>query len=324
MHSRRELLIMTACASASRSLAATPGRARRIGWLTAQPAASLVPYLDALREGLVEQKLVPGESIEILYRYGDDKMDRVPALARELVTSGVELLMVQGAAIPDVLKLGLPIPIIFVTSADPISAGFAKSLSQPSGNCTGVTFMAFELLGKRLELLKEIIPKLNRVAVLGNPHHAGSDIERASSEEAGHRLGIAIDFIATPNSDAVLAARADLARLRPDAISLLPDGFAIAHRKTIMALANEERIPVISGWPVFAQAGALCTYGPRLSLIYRRVAFFVARILAGAKPGDLPVERPTQFELILNQTAARSFNRTFSRAILARADEVIE
>ena len=324
MRNRRELLVMTACAAASRSLAATPGRIRRIGWLTAQLAASLSPYLDALREGLVEQKLVPGESIEILYRYGDDRMERVPALARELVESGVELLIVQGAAIPDVLKLGLPVPIIFVTSADPISAGFAKSLSQPSGNCTGVTFMAFELLGKRLELLKEIIPKLNRVAVLGNPRHAGSDIERASSEEAGHRLGIAIDFIATPNSDAVLAARADLARLRPDAISLLPDGFAIAHRKTIMALANEERIPVISGWPVFAQAGALCTYGPRLSLIYRRVAFFVARILAGAKPGDLPVERPTQFELILNQTAARSFNLTFSRAILARADEVIE
>ncbi len=294
MRNRRELLIMTACAAASRSLAATPGRIRRIGWLTAQLAASLSPYLDALREGLVEQKLVPGESIEILYRYGDDRMERVPALARELVESGVELLIVQGAAIPDVLKLGLPVPIIFVTSADPISAGFAKSLSQPSGNCTGVTFMAFELLGKRLELLKEIIPKLNRVAVLGNPRHAG------------------------------LAARADLARLRPDAISLLPDGFAIAHRKAIMAVANEERIPVISGWPVFAQAGALCTYGPRLSLIYRRVAFFVARILAGAKPGDLPVERPTQFELILNQTAARSFNLAFSRAILARADEVIE
>ena len=324
MRNRRELLVMTACAAASRSLAATPGRIRRIGWLTAQLAASLSPYLDALREGLVEQKLVPGESIEILYRYGDDRMERVPALARELVESGVELLIVQGAAIPDVLKLGLPVPIIFVTSADPISAGFAKSLSQPSGNCTGVTFMAFELLGKRLELLKEIIPKLNRVAVLGNPRHAGSDIERASSEEAGHRLGIAIDFIATPNSDAVLAARADLARLRPDAISLLPDGFAIAHRKAIMTVANEERIPVISGWPVFAQAGALCTYGPRLSLIYRRVAFFVARILAGAKPGDLPVERPTQFELILNQTAARSFNLAFSRAILARADEVIE
>ena len=201
MRNRRELLVMTACAAASRSLAATPGRIRRIGWLTAQLAASLSPYLDALREGLVEQKLVPGESIEILYRYGDDRMERVPALARELVESGVELLIVQGAAIPDVLKLGLPVPIIFVTSADPISAGFAKSLSQPSGNCTGVTFMAFELLGKRLELLKEIIPKLNRVAVLGNPRHAGSDIERASSEEAGHRLGIAIDFIATPNSD---------------------------------------------------------------------------------------------------------------------------
>jgi putative ABC transport system substrate-binding protein len=324
MHNRRELLVMAACAATSRSIAATPGRPRRIGWLTAQQPASLTPYLDALRQGLVEHKLVPGEGIEILYRYGDDRMDRIPGLAGELVASGTELLIVQGAAIPEVLKLELPVPIIFVTSADPIAAGFAKSLSQPSGNCTGVTFMAFELLGKRLELLKEMIPLLSRVTVVGNPLHAGAEIERASSEEAGYRLGIAIDFIATPNADAVLAARAALARHRPDAISLLPDGFAIAHRKTIMMIANEERIPVISGWPVFAQAGALCSYGPRLPLIYRRVAFFVARILAGAKPSDLPVERPTQFELILNQSAARSFNLEFSRAILARADEVIE
>ena len=119
-------------------------------------------------------------------------------------------------------------------------------------------------------------------------------------------------------------ARTTLARSRPDAISLLPDGFAIAHRQTIMAIATELGIPVISGWPVFAQAGALCTYGPRLPVIYRRVAHFVARILNGTRPTDLPVERPTQFELVLNQTVARSFNITFSRAMLARADEVIE
>jgi len=324
MRNRREFLAMAACTAASRSFAATPGRMRRIGWVTAQQPGSLTPYLEALRQGLAEQKLAEGQGVEVLYRYGEDDMGRVPELARELVTSGAELLIVQGAAIPVVLKLKLPVPIVFVTSADPIAAGFAKSLTEPIGNCTGVTFMGFEFLGKRLEIVKEILPTLSHVTVLGNPLHPGSDIERASSEAAGHRLGISIDFIATPTRDSLEAARTTLARTRPDAISLLPDGFATAYRQTIMAVAAELRIPVTSGWPVFAQAGALCTYGPRLPAIYRRVAYFVARILNGTKPTDLPVERPSRFELVLNQTAARSFNLTFSRAILARADEVIE
>jgi len=165
---------------------------------------------------------------------------------------------------------------------------------------------------------------LGHVTVLGNPLHPGSEIERASSEAAGRRLGVSTNFIATPNREALETARTMLARIRPDAISLLPDGFAIAHVRPIMAIAEELRIPVTSGWPIFAQAGALCTYGPRLPAIYRRVAYYVARILNGTKPTDLPIERPTQFEFILNQATARSLNLTFSRAILARADEVIE
>ncbi|MFT3821373.1 MAG: ABC transporter substrate-binding protein [Rubrivivax sp.] len=297
---------------------------RRIGWLTAQQPGSLVPYLESLRQGLAEQGLAEGQRVEVLYRYGDDDLERVPALARDLVARGVELMIVQGAAVPVTLRLGLPVPIVFVTSADPISAGFAKSLTEPIGNCTGVTFMGFELLAKRLELLKEILPRIDHVTVLGNPMHQGSAIEHASSEAAGRRLGIFVDFIATPTRDALDTARDVLARTRPGAISLLSDGFAIAHRQAIMAIAAELKIPVVSGWPVFAQAGALCTYGPRLPLVYRRVAYFVARILDGARPADLPVERPSRFELILNQRTARAFDLTFPRAILARADEVIE
>lgn len=324
MHGRRAFLAMAAGAAVSRSFAATAGRVRRIGWLTAQRPGSLTPYLEALRQGLAEQKIAEGEGVEILYRYGDDEPGRVPDLARDLVAKGVDLLMVQGAAVPIVLKLGLPVPIVFVTSADPISAGFAKSLTEPIGNCTGVTFMAFEFLGKRLELLKEMMPNVSRVTVLGNPQHPGAHIEHMSSEAAGRRLGIAVEFIATPTHDALEAARSTLIRSRPDAVSLLPDGFAIAHRQTIMAIAADLKIPVVSGWPVFAQAGALCAYGPRLPQVYRRIAHFVARMLNGAKPADLPIERPSQFELILNQRTARALDVTFSRAILARADEVIE
>lgn len=323
MPSRRAFLVMTTCTAASPSLAAS-GRPRRIGWLTAQQPGSLTSYLEALREGLAGQRLAEGDGVEVLYRYGNDDLAQVPALARELTAAGAELLIVQGAAIPQVLKMDLPVPIIFVTSGDPIAAGFARSLTEPIGNCTGVTFMGFEFLGKRLEFLKEIMPTVNHVTVLGNPLHPGSDIERASSEAAGRRLGIGIDFIATPNRNVLDASRAVLARNRPDAISLLPDGFALAQRAAIMEMAAELQIPVTSGWPAFAHAGALCTYGPRLHLIYRRVAHFVARILNGARASSLPIERPAQFELILNQTTARRFNLTFPRAMLARADEVIE
>lgn len=324
MRSRRTFLAMAAGTAVLRSFAAVPARMRRIGWLTAQQAGSLAPYVEAFRLGLAEQKIPAGQGIEVLYRYGNDELGQVAEHARELIASGAELLIVQGAAIAPALQLKLPVPVVFVTSADPIAAGFAKSLTEPIGNCTGVTFMGFEFLGKRLQLLKEILPGVSHVTLLGNPMHPGSHIERTSSEAAGGRLGMAVDFIATPNREALELVRPALARARPDAISLLPDGFAIAHRQAIMTMAGELGIPVVSGWPVFAQAGALFTYGPQLMHIYRRVAYFVARVLDGAKPADLPIERPSQFELILNQKTARAFKLTFSRAILARADEVIE
>ena len=324
MHSRRNVLALAAGAVASRATVVRAASARRIGWLTAQQPASFTPYLEALRQGLAEHGLTPGQRLNLLDRYGEDNIGRVPGLARDLVANGVELIIVQGAAVSSVMELGLPVPLVFVTSADPVTAGFAKSLSQPSGNWTGVTFMAFELLGKRIEFLQEMIPKLGRVTVLGNPLHPGSATERAASEEAGRRLGVAIDFIATPNREALAEARATLARGRPDAVSLLSDGFALAHREAILSMTRDQDLPVISGWPAFAEAGALCTYGPRLPVVYRRVASFVARILAGAKASELPVERPTEFELVLNQATARSLHLQLSRAILARADEVIE
>lgn len=324
MPNRRDVLTQLACAATSCGLARASTRMPRIGWLTAQQPGSLTPYLSALRHGLAEQRLPEGHALEILYRYGNDDLRLVPELARDLVRSGIELLIVQGAAVPQALKLDLRIPIIFVTSADPVSAGYAKSLTEPIGNWTGVTFMGFEFLGKRLEFLKDTLPAASYVTVVGNPLHPGSEIELSSSEAAGRRLGIAVDFIATPNRPSLDEARATLIRSRPHAISLLPDGFAVVHHKAIMDMAAELRIPVISGWPMFAQAGALCTYGPQLPQIYRRVAHYVGRILGGTRPVDLPIERPSQFELILNQMTARTFGLTFPRALIARADEVIE
>lgn len=300
------------------------GRIPKIGFVTAQQAAGFAPNLDAFRAGLAEQGFQEGRRIAIDYRYGDDKLEIVPEFARALLADRVDLLVTQGAAAFEINKLDIPVPVVFVISADPISAGFADSLSQPRGNKTGLTLMAFEFAAKRIELLQEMIPNLKTIAVIGNPEHPGANLERAYSEETARRLGLSIDYRPTPDKPSLDAALAALIVTKPQAISLLADGFAIQYRQPIMDVAMSLRIPVISGWPVFARSGALCTYGPRQSETYRRLGYFVARILKGARAADLPVERPTKFEMVLNLKTARALGIELPRTMLARADEVIE
>jgi putative ABC transport system substrate-binding protein len=189
---------------------------------------------------------------------------------------------------------------------------------------TGLTFMAVEMNGKRLELLREIIPELHRIAIIGNPEHPGAHLERGFSEAAGWRLGLRIDYFPTRNRDELTAALTAMAEDPPQAVSVLADGFAIQNRREIIDSTMSRRVPVISGWPVFAQSGAICTYGPRLTESYRRLAYYVDRILKGAKPADLPIERPTKFELVLNLKSAKALGITIPQSVEARADTVIE
>jgi putative ABC transport system substrate-binding protein len=325
MKRRLFLASVLAVASLPRSLAAqTAPKVVRIGWLTAQQASSLTPYLEALRAALAELGYVEGRNLTIEFRFGDDEIERVPALAAELVRLPVDLIVAQGAAAFEVHKLALPIPVVFSMSADPVSAGFVDSLTRPRGNMTGVTLMAMELSGKRLELLRDIAPAVHRVAVVGNPEHPGAHLEHAYSEERGRRLDLVIDYVPTPTRDALTKAFATMSVNPPQAISVLPDGFAVQNRRSIIDFATSLRVPVISGWPVFAQSGALYTYGPRLTESYRRLAYYVDRILKGAKPADLPIERPTKFELVLNAKVARTLGLAFPHGLLALADEVIE
>jgi putative tryptophan/tyrosine transport system substrate-binding protein len=294
----------------------------RIGWLTAQQAPSLAPYLDAFRGGLADLGYVEGSNLVIEYRYGDDAIERVPALAAELVRFPVDLIVAQGAVAFQIH--GLAVPVVYGISADPVLSGFADSLARPRGNMTGLTFMAVEMNGKRLELLREIIPGLRRVAIIGNPEHPGAHLERAFSEEAGRRLGLEIAYFPTRNRDEVTAAFAAMAEEPPQAISVLADGFAIQNRQDIIDLAMSRHVPVISGWPVFAQSGAICSYGPRLTDSYRRLAYYVDRILKGAKPADLPIEQPTTFELVVNLKTAAALGITIPQSVETRADRVVE
>jgi putative tryptophan/tyrosine transport system substrate-binding protein len=306
------------------SLAQQPAKVARIGWLTAQRAGSLAPYVEAFRASLADLGYAEGRNLEITFRYGDDVVARVPELATELVRLPVDLIVAQGAAVSVISKLNLPVPIVYVTSGDPVAAGFAESLAKPRGNMTGLTFMAADLNGKRLELLREIIPDLRRVAIVANPEHPGEHLERSYSEETGRRLGIATEYFSTRSSDELTAAFNAMAGKPPQAISLFADGFAIQNRQRIIDFGMGHRAPVISGWPVFAQSGAICTFGPHLLESYRRLAHFADRVLKGAKTTELPIEQPTKFQLVVNLKTAKALQLTIPPTLLARADEVIE
>jgi len=323
---RRTLLASTLSLAAlpRQVIAESAQKMARIGWVTAQQASSLTPYVEAFRSGLADLGYVEGRNLTLVLRYGDDHLERVPELVEGLIRIPVDLIVSQGAAGVLINKLELPVPVVYAFSGDPVVAGFADSLARPHTNMTGVTLMAPELTDKRLELLRQMIPELRRVALLAYPEHPGEHIERTYSEETARRLGVAIDYFPTSKLDDLIAALAKMAADPPQAISLLADGFALQNRDRTIGFAMEHRIPLIAGWPMFAESGALCTYGPDLRQSYRRLASYADRILKGAKPADLPIEQPTKFELVVNLKSAKTLGITIPQTILVRADTLIE
>jgi putative tryptophan/tyrosine transport system substrate-binding protein len=299
-------------------------KAVRVGWLTAQREASLTPFLEVFRGGLAELGYREGDNLQIEYRYGDDNLLRVAPLATELVRAPVDLMIVQGAAVPLVYELKLPTPAVYVFSGDPVVAGLADSLSRPRSNMTGLTFMAAQLNAKRLEILRDIIPELKRVAIIANPEHPGSELERSYAEETARKLGVATEFFGTATESQLTSAFAAIERDPPQAISLFADGFAIQYRQRIIDSAMKYRAPVISGWPVFARSGAICSYGPKLSESYHRLAYYVDRVLKGTPPSQLPIEQPTKFETVVNVKTAKALGLNIPNSIVASADELIE
>jgi putative tryptophan/tyrosine transport system substrate-binding protein len=259
-----------------------------------------------------------------VFRYGDDHLERVPKLVWELGQIPVDLIVSQGDADVLIDKLDTSVPVVYVFSGDPVLAGFADSLARPHPNMTGLTFMAPELTAKRLDLLREMMPNLRRVALLAYPEHPGEQIERAYSERAAKRLGIAIDYFPTSKLEDLTTALSKIAADPPQAISLFADGFAVQNRDRTIGFAMEHRIPVISGWPIFAKSGAVFTYGPNLRESYRRLAYYVDRILNGAKAADLPIEQPTKFEFVLNLKSAKKLGMNVPQTLLVLADDVIE
>nr|HET7858577.1 ABC transporter substrate-binding protein [Caldimonas sp.] len=319
---RRRLLFASAAVAALPRIGVAQVRSARIGWLTAQRPPSLTPYVAAFRESLGELGFVEGRNLAIEFRYGDDDIAKVRGLADELVKLPVDVIVVQGEAILELRSLRLPLPIVYAYSGDPVAAGLAESLARPNASMTGLTYLALELNGKRLELLREIVPGVRRVALLANPEYPGETAERENSEATARRLGLDVRHMPARTSDELTAALTKMGANRTQAISLFADSFTVQNRGRIVEFALRERLPLVSSWPVFAQAGALCTYGPRLVDSYKRLAYYVDRVLRGTKPADLPIEQPTTIETIVNLRTADAIGVQIPQAVLVRADHV--
>jgi putative ABC transport system substrate-binding protein len=266
---------------------------------------------------------VEGRNLTVEYRSGDNRT-RLDELAAELVRQKVEIIVVPGAATYAANKATNTLPIVFAFSGDPVVAGFAKSLGRPGGNMTGITWLAFELVGKRLEILKEAAPQISRVAVLANPAHPGEERELAETEKAARAVGATVRYHQVRATADFHSAFDAIAKDNSNAILAFPDGVTMAHRRQLAEFATKHRLPTVFGWREYVEAGGLMAYGPNRRETARRVAVYVDKILKGAKPADLPIEQPTKFELAINLKTAKALGLTIPQPLLLRADQIIE
>lgn len=229
-----------------------------------------------------------------------------------------------GLALSALIRTGVKLPIVFSVSADPVAAGFVQSLARPGGHMTGISLFTLALVGKRLEFLKDILPNANKAALIANPRHPGESQELDAAQGAAAKLGLAVRYFPVKDEAELDAAFADIARQRDDAIVAFADGFTMSFASRIAEFSLRHRIPAIDGWAEFAQQGNLMIYGPLIQDVYRRLPAYVDKIGRGAKPADLPVERPTKVELVVNLRTARAIGLAIPNAVLLRADQVIE
>ena len=282
------------------------------------------PPIDAFRQGLRDLGYVEGQNLTIEQRYAEDNRDRLPELAAELVRLKVDVVVAVGLTTPYAAKGVKSIPVVMGYSGDPVEAGVVASLARPGGNVTGMTFFAAVLAGKRVELLKEAVPTVSRLAVLANPGHPGEQLELRETQRAAQALDMKLQYLTVRTPSEFKDAFDAITKERATALITFPDARTMAQRKEIAEFSAKRRLPSMFGWAEFVEAGGLMSYGPNLLDSWRRVAVYVDKILKGAKPADLPVEQPTKFEFVINLKAAKQIGLTIPPNVLARADRVIK
>ena len=318
------LLVGLALASVRLTDAQQAKKVPRIGFLGAASASFYAARTNAFRQGLNELGYTEGKNIVIEYRYAEGKLDRLPALAKELV--GLKSDVIVAAPTPSVLaakKASATIPIVFVSVGDPVGSGLVASLARPGENITGLTVLVPELSGKRLELLKEAIPNVTRVAALWNPANPAQELVWKEMQAAAQELRLQLQSLEVRSAnDFDIAFKAAL-RERAQALIPSPDPLINTQLKRIVEFAAKNRLPAMYGGPEVVDAGGLMSYAPNYTDQYRRAAVYVDKILKGAKPADLPVEQPTKFEFVINLKTAKQIGLTIPPNVLARADRVI-
>lgn len=314
-----------AVAWARTARAQAPPALRRVGLLSGSSAATNAPSYQAFRLGLRDLGWIEGKNVAIEYRYAEGRHDRLAQLAADLVRLDVDVIVTTATS--DALaaqRATKAIPIVMVAAGDPIANGLVQSLARPGGNVTGLSQMLQAVSGKRLELLKEMVPKLSRVAVLWNPQSASATLNWKENQQPARQLGIQLHSLEVRSSNELDMAFESATRARVGALAILPDPVITTNLERIVALSAKSRLPSIYQWSEFADAGGLVTYGPDRAEQFRRAATYVDRILKGAKPGDLPVEQPTKLELVVNLRTAKALEITIPQSVLSRADRVIE
>jgi len=305
-----------------RTSAQQTGKLPTIGFLGAS-ASGFAPWAAAFAARLRELGWVEGRTIAIEYRWSEGRPERYAEIAAEFVRLKVDVILTVGSAVPIVRQATTVIPIVFAIATDPVGSGLVASLAKPGGNVTGQSNQAAELAGKKVELLREVMPQLRRLAVMFNADNTQPALEMGATQAEARRLGLEIIPLAIRRAEDIAPAFQDL-KTKADAVYLAVDQLIVANRSNIIALAAGERLPTISGERDFVRAGSLMSYGPNFLELFRRAAEYVDKILRGAKPADIPVEQPTKFDLVVNLVTAKVLGLDVPPSLLARADEVIE
>jgi putative ABC transport system substrate-binding protein len=326
---RRVFLAGTGAALLASPLAAEaqPRKVPRVGYLS--PGSPSDPgrqrRFEAFRQGLRELGYVEGQDIVIESRWAEGKYERYPALAADLVRLKVDVIVaVGGRASQDAQQATRTIPIVMSVTIDPLGTGLVASLARPGGNVTGLSLMASEVVGKQLELLKEVVPKVSRVALLWNPANPGSAPQLREAEASARVLGVRLQTLEARVPQEIDSAFAAMTKERAGALVVLTDAIFMNQRRQIAELAAARRLPAVYGVREHAEAGGLIVYSANFLDLERRAAIYVDKILKGAKPADLPVEQSTKFELVINLKTAKTLGLTIPRSLLQRADEVIQ
>jgi len=325
---RREFITLLSGIVAAWPLAARaqqPAKIPRIGFLGNSTATMEANLIGPLRDGLRELGYEEGRNVIIEFRWAKGKYDQFPALVAELLAAKVDVIITAGTpATLAIKKATSTVPLVFIAVGDPVGTGVVPNLGRPGGNITGLSSIAPDLEGKRLELLREVVPKLSHVAFFLNPANVFHTASMRQARVAAQSLGIKLQPMEVNKSEQLDGAFASIVKEKPDALLILADRVFLHNRKRMMEFAIQQRLPSVNAYRELVEAGGLISYGPSYEDMHRRAAVYVDKILKGTKPADLPIEQPTKFTLLINLKTAKTLGLTVPPTLVARADELIE